>query len=258
MLRRKDQNAAFNIPSRSQRPEADVYQFNAQNSREFDEYRDDESENREESISWNGEVINAMHDLIQERRYANAEESYTALLFSLGRNEIARRLIDEAGGLAVALSNFSSDQEVANEAADVIYHAMVALESAGVPLNQVCDQLALRIRDSGADIEFNRIADEYEEEFQANELHRPRYDAHQEPIAQHQMSNRRYQPERAQNYRAYQDENVRYSSCDMARENEQCEREEYNTHPRAVPAAPRKKARPAVRNAAVKRKVKKS
>ena len=66
----------------------------------------------------------------------DAESSYTARLLAKGPLKCAKKLIEEAGELGLAVAA-ESDGDVAGEAADVIYHMFVALRSRGVSLEAV-------------------------------------------------------------------------------------------------------------------------
>lgn len=78
----------------------------------------------------------------------DAESSYTAKLLSKGPERTAKKLGEEAVELAIALSA-QSDDEVIGEAADVIFHLLVALRSRNVSLDQVASILGERQGISG-------------------------------------------------------------------------------------------------------------
>ena len=91
-----------------------------------------------------GEVLDALAGVIAARASdADQDTSYTAKLLSQGPNKIAKKLIEEAGELGLALATEGGD-EVAGEAADVLYHMLVGLEARGVSLDDVARVLAAR------------------------------------------------------------------------------------------------------------------
>ncbi|MDA8716678.1 bifunctional phosphoribosyl-AMP cyclohydrolase/phosphoribosyl-ATP diphosphatase HisIE [Alphaproteobacteria bacterium] len=71
--------------------------------------------------------------LIAERHKTMPEGSYTTSLFAEGRARIAQKIGEE--GVELALARMTDDKaEIANEAADLLFHIMVLLEDAGLTL----------------------------------------------------------------------------------------------------------------------------
>jgi phosphoribosyl-ATP pyrophosphohydrolase/phosphoribosyl-AMP cyclohydrolase len=85
---------------------------------------------------------------ILARKQSTAAKSYTRHLLDGGPERIGAKLREEAGELAQAIAG-ESDDRVASEAADVLYHLMVGLASRGVPLRAVIEKLAARAGTSG-------------------------------------------------------------------------------------------------------------
>jgi phosphoribosyl-ATP pyrophosphohydrolase len=83
--------------------------------------------------------------VIGERRSADPASSYTAGLLAGGPRRPAEKVTEEAGELAAA-ALVGSDDEVTAEAADLLYHALVLLESRGIGLPAVEAELARRHR----------------------------------------------------------------------------------------------------------------
>jgi len=84
-----------------------------------------------------------------EDRIANPREgSYTAELTSSGVDAIARKVVEEATEVVIAAKNrdagIQSDDDLAEEAADLMYHLLVTLASQGVSLDDVLDVLHTR------------------------------------------------------------------------------------------------------------------
>lgn len=71
--------------------------------------------------------------LIQQRRAEMPEESYTTSLFKAGKARVAQKVGEE--GVELALARMKDDRaEMANEAADLLYHLMVLLADADMSL----------------------------------------------------------------------------------------------------------------------------
>ena len=85
---------------------------------------------------------------IAQRRTSTAERSYTRSLLDGGADKIGAKLREEADELARAVAG-ESEARVASEAADVVYHLLVALASRGVGLRDVLGELDRRAGTSG-------------------------------------------------------------------------------------------------------------
>src|SRR5215217_3139390 len=77
------------------------------------------------------------------RAAASPEESYTAKLISRGMNKTAQKLGEEATEAVIAA--VTGDRgELVKESADVLFHLLVVLKAAGVPLSDVMAELDAR------------------------------------------------------------------------------------------------------------------
>ncbi len=93
-------------------------------------------------------TIEKLAATIAARASASADSSYTAKLLNAGIEKCAKKFGEEA--VELALAAVSKDKtHTANEAADVIYHLLVLLQSAGVSLAEVEAVLASRENMSG-------------------------------------------------------------------------------------------------------------
>lgn len=86
--------------------------------------------------------------IVAERSAASADNSYTAQLLNKGPLKCAEKFGEEAVELVVA-SAAQEPADVANEAADVLYHLTVLLRARNVPLADVMDILDQRTKQSG-------------------------------------------------------------------------------------------------------------
>jgi phosphoribosyl-ATP pyrophosphohydrolase/phosphoribosyl-AMP cyclohydrolase len=93
-------------------------------------------------------LLGQLSEILHERRESTAEQSYTKSLLDKGAPAIAKKLVEEASELGVALRE-ESDERVASEAADVVYHLLVGLELRGIALRSVIEVLAARLGTSG-------------------------------------------------------------------------------------------------------------
>lgn len=95
-----------------------------------------------------GPFLVELENLIRERQNSTGEKSYTRSLLDGGAPKIGAKLREEAGELAQAIAE-ESDERVASEAADVLYHLMVGLRARQVNVRQVMQALAARMGVSG-------------------------------------------------------------------------------------------------------------
>jgi phosphoribosyl-ATP pyrophosphohydrolase/phosphoribosyl-AMP cyclohydrolase len=95
-----------------------------------------------------GAFLDLLENEILSRRESTAEKSYTKSLLVGGPAKIAAKLAEEAEELGRAIAS-ESEERVAAEAGDVLYHLMVGLASRGVPLRAVLAALARRFGTSG-------------------------------------------------------------------------------------------------------------
>lgn len=84
-----------------------------------------------------------LEQVIQSREGADPASSYTASLFAKGVKRIAQKVGEE--GVESALAAMAGDKdELANEAADLIFHLLVLLRSQQLTLNDVITVLQQR------------------------------------------------------------------------------------------------------------------
>ena len=86
--------------------------------------------------------------IIAARADANAESSYTASLLAKGPARCAKKFGEEAVELAIAAVG-QDEAAVRAEAADVLYHLLVLLQSRGVAFGEVMEELERRTEQSG-------------------------------------------------------------------------------------------------------------
>ena len=90
-------------------------------------------------------VLADLLEVIRQRAEEKPEGSYTAELLEAGTGRVAQKVVEEAGEVAIA-SVSQTGEDLANEMADLLYHSMVLLASAGVPADRVWEVLAERRR----------------------------------------------------------------------------------------------------------------
>ena len=93
-------------------------------------------------------LLSDLEDIIHKRLKNPSSESYTAQLAKAGTKRIAQKVGEEGVELALAAAAGSQD-EVIDEAADLMYHLLVLLADQDLTLGVVSSRL--RTRHSGQD-----------------------------------------------------------------------------------------------------------
>ena len=101
------------------------------------------------------QVLAQLASTIRARRTATADNSYTKQLLDKGSEHCARKFGEEAVETIVAAISGNED-ELRGEAADVLYHLLVLLESRDIDLSDVLAVLAQRAGQSGLEEKASR------------------------------------------------------------------------------------------------------
>lgn len=107
----------------------------------------------EQEIDYN--FIDKLYHTILERKNANPESSYVAKLFHKGENSILKKVVEEAGELSFAIKD-NDKKEIVYEAADLLFHSLVALASKDIHPEQIENELKRREGLSGIEEKNNR------------------------------------------------------------------------------------------------------
>jgi phosphoribosyl-ATP pyrophosphohydrolase len=100
-------------------------------------------------------IVERLFDVIEARKTADPNSSYTAKLFSDGEPKILRKFGEEAVEVLVAAATGDKSDLIA-ESADVFYHLMVLWAAKGVHPNEVWAVLSAREGVSGLDEKASR------------------------------------------------------------------------------------------------------
>lgn len=100
-------------------------------------------------------LLATLEAMLESRKNSTGAASYTKSLYDGGAPAIGAKLLEEAGELAAAIAG-ESDDRVASEAADVVYHLLVGLRWRAIPLRRVLGELARRLGVSGHAEKANR------------------------------------------------------------------------------------------------------
>ena len=92
------------------------------------------------------ETIEKLVKTIRSRKESDVKSSYTSFLLSKGNDHCLNKLKEEVAELEGAIKN---KKNTVHETADVIYHLLVTLESAGINFNDIIKELKKREDTSG-------------------------------------------------------------------------------------------------------------
>jgi len=95
-----------------------------------------------------GFSLSDLERIVEERSKASPEESWTAKLVAAGQPKAAKKLGEEA--IEAVMAAVTGDRDnLTYEAADVLYHLLVVLKIAEIPLENVMAELERRTAQSG-------------------------------------------------------------------------------------------------------------
>jgi len=98
------------------------------------------------------DIVDALTNVLEERRGADANSSYVASLYAAGLDQMLKKVAEEAGETLIAAKNASGsnrDEALIGEVADLWFHTMVLLVHLGQRPVWVLDELARRFGVSG-------------------------------------------------------------------------------------------------------------
>ncbi len=95
-----------------------------------------------------GFSLSDLERIVEERSKASPDESWTAKLVAAGQPKAAKKLGEEA--IEAVMAAVTADRDnLTYEAADVLYHLLVVLKIADIPLQDVMAELERRTAQSG-------------------------------------------------------------------------------------------------------------
>ena len=106
-----------------------------------------------------GATMEALAATIADRRGAG-EESYTYRLIHGNVDAVLKKVMEEAGEVALAAKDGGPDH-LRYEAADVVYHLLVVLERFGIGIDEFAAELNMRMRADERPQGAIRLYDEY-------------------------------------------------------------------------------------------------
>ncbi len=100
-------------------------------------------------------IVSRVAAIIARRKRDRPAKSYVVSLLDAGFEKVNAKILEEARELAEALPEGDA-RHTAHEAADLLFHMLVGLEAAGVPIDAVFGELRRRFGTSGIDEKASR------------------------------------------------------------------------------------------------------
>jgi phosphoribosyl-ATP pyrophosphohydrolase len=102
------------------------------------------------------QILDAVYQVILERKANPSDSSYTTALMQKGLDKILKKLGEEAAEVIIA-GKGGVREEIVYETADLFFHTLVLLGFQGIPLEAVFDELRRRFGISGIEEKASRI-----------------------------------------------------------------------------------------------------
>lgn len=100
-------------------------------------------------------TLSDLEVIVAKRAAASPDESWTAKLVSQGQEKASKKLGEEA--VETVIAAMKNDRgELVSESADLLFHLLVVLKIADIPLDDVMAELAKRTGQSGIDEKASR------------------------------------------------------------------------------------------------------
>lgn len=94
------------------------------------------------------EILKKIYDIAIQRKGASPDSSYVAKLYSLGEDKILEKVGEEA--IETILAHKSGDRaQIVYETADLLFHAIVALASKDIHVEEALNELESRFGKTG-------------------------------------------------------------------------------------------------------------
>lgn len=95
-----------------------------------------------------GMELDALAEIIAQRRDRNEEESYTAYLFEKGLDKILKK-VGEATSSVLLSAKAEQGEWMCSACADLLFHLLVTMEAVGVTTDDVAEEMERRLGKSG-------------------------------------------------------------------------------------------------------------
>ena len=95
----------------------------------------------------NGDIIDILFSVVEERKKSKRKGSYTSFLFNKGMNKIAQKVSEETAETIIEAIQGNKKLAV-QESCDLIYHLIVMWSKLGIDPNEIWNELDKRMKKS--------------------------------------------------------------------------------------------------------------
>jgi phosphoribosyl-ATP pyrophosphohydrolase len=89
------------------------------------------------------DTLQALYNVVTDRKTSFQEDSYTCYLFEQGVDKILKKVGEECSETIIAAKN-GIQEETVGEISDLIYHLVVLMAAQNIPLDAVLEELDRR------------------------------------------------------------------------------------------------------------------
>jgi len=102
-------------------------------------------------------VVDTLYHTILEKKDNDPKVSYTAKLLQGDQNSMLKKIVEEAGEFTFAVKD-DDTEEIIYEAADLLYHSLIALASKNISPDRIKQEIARRFGMSGIEEKNSRTS----------------------------------------------------------------------------------------------------
>lgn len=103
------------------------------------------------------DILQAVYDVILDRKHNPSEKSYTAALMHKGIDKILKKIGEEATEVVIAAKG-GKREEIVCETSDLVFHLLVLLGYCDIPPEEIFAELRRRFGVSGIEEKNSRSA----------------------------------------------------------------------------------------------------
>ena len=101
------------------------------------------------------DILNKLEQILEDRKSAEADESYVSSLYAKGLDEILKKIGEESAEVIMAAKDGEQDK-IIYEVADLWFHTLVLLRFNDIKIDKIQDELSSRFGLSGLEEKANR------------------------------------------------------------------------------------------------------
>jgi phosphoribosyl-ATP pyrophosphohydrolase len=101
------------------------------------------------------DILTKLEQILEDRKSANADESYVSSLYAKGLDEILKKIGEESAEVIMAAKDHDQDK-IIYEVADLWFHTLVLLRHKDIEVSKIKDELSRRFGLSGLEEKANR------------------------------------------------------------------------------------------------------